>query len=388
MLNAIYPGTPLSLTEWNFAMAGGSPFSSTTAEADFTTALADADAWGILGRERVTYSTRWTAADPANAAYNALKLYTNYDGSHHGFNAISVSATHDADPALFSVYGATNPAGTSLTLVVVNKDPNNAAQTTLNLNGFTASQVTTYTLSRSSPNSIVAGPSQAWPSTMTFQPYTATLLVITGTTASAPAVEWDLNPDTIALPAGGTVTLHPRLVSGSASLTISTGTFDAGITPSVTTSTVSGSQQGAVQIVAGNVPGFYHFNVQASDNTTQGGWIVVNKPAAGINKTTDPGSGTAGTTITLSATLVAGQSGGTSGGASLFFSTDAGSLQNVQVGSEQVFNGSKVIAVTSSSGVATVKLTLPASPGTQVHVTAEGPYGLGHPLVTFTETAN
>jgi hypothetical protein len=388
MLNAIYPGTPLSLTEWNFAMAGGSPFSSTTAEADFTTALADADAWGILGRERVTYSTRWTAADPANAAYNALKLYTNYDGSHHGFNAISVSATHDADPALFSVYGATNPAGTSLTLVVVNKDPNNAAQTTLNLNGFTASQVTTYTLSRSSPNSIVAGSLQAWPSTMTFQPYTATLLVITGTTASAPAVEWDLNPDTIALPAGGTVTLHPRLVSGSASLTISTGTFDAGITPSVTTSTVSGSQQGAVQIVAGNVPGFYHFNVQASDNTTQGGWIVVNKPAAGINKTTDPGSGTAGTTITLSATLVAGQSGGTSGGASLFFSTDAGSLQNVQVGSEQVFNGSKVIAVTSSSGVATVKLTLPASPGTQVHVTAEGPYGLGHPLVTFTETAN
>src|SRR5207248_8358945 len=161
MLNANYPGTPLAMTEWNFAMAG---------ESDFSTALADADAWGILGRERVTYSTRWTTADPANAAYNALKLYRNYDGAHHGFNSISVSANHDADPALFSVYGATNPAGTSLTLVVVNKDPSNAAQTTLSLSGFTPSQVTTDTLSQSSQNSIVAGSSHAWSSVMTFQP--------------------------------------------------------------------------------------------------------------------------------------------------------------------------------------------------------------------------
>ncbi len=374
MVNANYPGTPLAMTEWSFAMAG---------ESDFSTALADADAWGILGRERVTYSTRWTAADPANAAYNALKLYTNYDGAHHGFNAISVSATHNADPALFSVYGTTNPAGTSLTLVVVNKDPSNAAQTTLNLGGFTPSQVTTYTLSQSSPNSIVAGTSHTWSSTMTFPSYTATLLVITGTTASAPAAEWDLNPDTIAVPAGGTVTLHPRLVSGSTSLTISTGTFDAGITPTVTSSTVSGSQQGAVQIVAGNVPGFYHFNVQASDNTTQGGWIVVNKPAASLAKTAgDSQTGAHGTVlpVPLTVTLSPGSSGGTAGGGSVFFSTSAGSLSNGTT------SGTKVIAVTNGSGVASVTLTLPGTAG-PVTVTAEGPYGLGHPLVTFTETA-
>jgi hypothetical protein len=30
-------------------------------------------------------------------------------------------------------------------------------------------------------------------------------------------------------------------------------------------------------------------------------------------------------------------------------------------------------------------LTLPASAGT-VHVTADGPYGLGHPVAVFTET--
>jgi hypothetical protein len=38
-----------------------------------------------------------------------------------------------------------------------------------------------------------------------------------------------------------------------------------------------------------------------------------------------------------------------------------------------------------SSGNAAVVLTLPGNAGT-VHVTAEGPFGLGHPVVTFTET--
>src|SRR5437899_3390174 len=132
MANSIYPGTPLAFTEWNFAFAG---------ESDFSTALADADAWGILGRERATYATRWTAADQANPAYNSLKLYRNYDGNNSTFNPISVFATHDSSPGLFSVYAATNASGTSLTLMVVNKDPLNAAQTTFGLNGFTPSQV-------------------------------------------------------------------------------------------------------------------------------------------------------------------------------------------------------------------------------------------------------
>jgi hypothetical protein len=91
--------------------------------------------------------------------------------------------------------------------------------------------------------------------------------------------------------------------------------------------------------------------------------------------------------VNLSVTLSPGQSGGHAAGASVLFSTTFGSLQNVQVGSEQVFTGSKVIAVTNSSGVASVKLTLPGTSGTQVQVTAEGQYAVGHPTVTFTEAA-
>jgi len=55
--NMIYPGTPLSFTEWSAAVAG---------ESDFSTALGDADAYGVFGRERMYLASRWVAPDPAN----------------------------------------------------------------------------------------------------------------------------------------------------------------------------------------------------------------------------------------------------------------------------------------------------------------------------------
>ena len=398
MLNAIYPGTPLGLTEWNFAMAQANA-GTNGAEGDFSTALADADAWGILGRERVTYSTRWTAADPANAAYNALKLYRNYDGGKSTFNPISVSATHNANPGLFSVYAATNASGNSLTVMVVNKDLSSATQTTFTFNGFNPSSVKTYTLSQSSPNSIVAA-SPAWSSTMTFQPYTATLLVITGTTANVPPSEWDLNPDTITVPASGSVTLSPRLVNGTTTVTLNTAVFDAfeGASAcgsgsiSLTNPTLAAGSPGAITVNAPASAGFCHFSVTASDGTTQGGWILVAKPAATLAKTAgDNQTGTAGTVlpVNLKVTL-SGSPTGSVAGASVFFtitSATGGSLTNVQVGAETVFSEPKVIAITDGSGAAQVKLTLPATAG-PVTVLAEGPYGLGHPVVTFNETAN
>jgi hypothetical protein len=56
---------------------------------------------------------------------------------------------------------------------------------------------------------------------------------------------------------------------------------------------------------------------------------------------------------------------------------------------EKIFNGSKVIAVTNSSGVASVTLTLPPTTGA-VTVSAEGPYAIGHPVIAtpFGETSN
>jgi len=170
----------------------------------------------------------------------------------------------------------------------------------------------------------------------------------------------------------------------SGTLTLGAPTSDAGVTVAVTNSNVSLAQPGAVSVTAGNTAGFYRFSIPATDNTgvttTQSGWILVGNPAATLTKTGDNQTGAVNTTLNLSVTLSPGQSGGAATGASVRFSTNAGSLSNGAA------NGTPVVAITNNSGVAAVTLTLPATPGT-VKVTTEGPYGLGHPIVTFTETA-
>ena len=153
MLNMIYPNTPLGITEWSAAFAG---------ESDFSTALADADAYGILGRERVYLASRWAAPSPANPNYQALKLYRNYDGNHSTFGTMSVSATDSASPDLFSVDAALTSSGKAMTLVVINKDPANSAQVTFAMNHFSASTFAAYTLSQASPKSIVASAGGPW----------------------------------------------------------------------------------------------------------------------------------------------------------------------------------------------------------------------------------
>jgi len=169
--NSIYPGTPLAITEWSAEFAGAS---------DFSTALGDTDAYGILGRERVSLASRWGAPDPANPNYQALKLYTNYDGAHHGFAQISVSDTNTGNPNLFSSYAAVDSTGTTMTVMIINKDPQTSAQVSFNLNGFTPSSVTSYTLASTAPNTIAVSSASSWSSPVTVAPYSATLLVITG----------------------------------------------------------------------------------------------------------------------------------------------------------------------------------------------------------------
>jgi hypothetical protein len=114
MVNAIYPGTPLSFTEWSAAFYQ---------ESDFSTALGDADAYGIFGREGLSFATRWGGPTSGNPNYQALKMYTNYDGAHGGFGTVSVADTNTGNVNLFSSYAALNSAGTVMTIMVLNKDP-------------------------------------------------------------------------------------------------------------------------------------------------------------------------------------------------------------------------------------------------------------------------
>jgi glycosyl hydrolase family 44 len=366
--NMIYPGTPLSFTEWSAAFAG---------ESDFSTALADADAYGVMGRERLYLASRWVAPDPANPNYQALKLFRNYDGQHHAFATESVSATNDGNPNLFSSYAAIDPTGTTLTMMVINKNPSASVHTQFAVNGFAAAKVTTYTLSTKSPTKIVASSQKAWNATRTFAPYTATLLVVTGSMPQTPSADWDLNPDTIMVAARHKVTLQPKIISGSGTVTLGTPQSDKGIALVVTQANLSSGENGSITVTAGGTPGFYHFTVPSTDNTgvaqNQSGWIVVGNPAAAFTKTGDHQKGQTGSQLNLSVTLQPGKSGGSAAGGTVLFTTKQGTLSNRLV-------------TTNSSGIASVVLTLPSNPGT-FHITAEGQFGLGHPIATFTETA-
>jgi len=384
LVNAIYPGTPLSFTEWSAAFYQ---------ESDFSTALGDAEAYGIFGREGLSFATRWGGPQQSNPNYQALKLYTNYDGAHNGFGAISVSDGNNGNPNLFSSYAAVNPAGTQMTIMVLNEDPANTAQVTFNLNGFSPTSYVAYTISSTASTTIAASTSTAWSASQSFAPYSITLLVVSGTEASKPASEWYLNPDDLMIPANGIGTLTPVITSGTANVTLTSAVFDeyegaaacSGIL-GLAYAVITPALPGMVTVKPGGTSGFCHFTVTGSDGTatqTQGGWIVVGNPAATLTQSGNNQTGSAGTALAqpLTMTLNPGQSGGAATGAGILFTTSAGTLSNGTT------SGTSVIAQTNSAGVASVTLTLPSSQGT-VTVTAKDQFALGGTSVTFTETAN
>src|SRR5579863_999665 len=279
--NMIYPGTPLSFTEWSAALAG---------ESDFSTALGDADAYGVMGRERIFLASRWVAPVPANPNYLALKLFTNYDGLHHRFATTSVSDSNNGDPNLFSSYAALGSTGKTLMILVLNKDPANTAHVQFALSGFTPQRFTSYTLASTNPTKIVQAAATAWSSAMNFAPYSATLLVVAGI-ATLPGAEWDLSPDTTMVPAGKKVILQPKITSGTATVTLGSPQSDSGITVLVTKPTVTTTQRGSITVTAGASAGFYHYTVPSTDGTgvaqQQSGWILVGNPSATLAKTGD-----------------------------------------------------------------------------------------------------
>ncbi|HYM78014.1 MAG TPA: glycoside hydrolase family 44 protein [Candidatus Dormibacteraeota bacterium] len=381
LANTIYPGTPLAITEWGAAFAG---------ESDFSTALADADAYGIMGRENIYVASRWNAPNPANPNYWALKLYTDYDGLDDAFGFIAVSDTHNGDPNLFSSYAALGGFSVNQpNIMVINKDPQNSAQVQFTLKNFNPTTYQSYTLASPSPTVITGSAQQPWSAVQYFPPYSITLLAVSGSIPSA-GPGFSLNPDTIMVPAGGTVTLE---ATGNGNVTLSSAVFDAfegaaACSGSIvlTNPTITASQPAQLTVNAGNTQGFCHFTVtESSGSLTEGGWIIVGNPAAGLTATGgNHQTGMHGTTLplALAVSLAPGSSGGANpaSGASILFSTNAGTVSNGTT------SGSKVIATTNSSGVASVTLTLPSA-AEAVTVTAEGPYGLGHPTVTFTETS-
>ena len=123
---AHYPGTRIALTEYNWG-----------AEKHISGALAQADVLGILGREGVDFATRWTCPATNTAAFNAIRLFRNYDGAGAMFGEISVEATAP-DPDTVAAFAAQRSADGALTVLMLNKDPGTARPVSLSLANFGA----------------------------------------------------------------------------------------------------------------------------------------------------------------------------------------------------------------------------------------------------------
>lgn len=123
-----YPNTKIGLTEYNWG-----------AENHINGATAQADIYGLLGREGMDMAARWTTPDAATPTFKAMKMYRNYDGQNKGFGDTSISAVApDADNV--SAFAALRSSDGALTVMVINKTTS-ATGLNLNLANFTAGNI-------------------------------------------------------------------------------------------------------------------------------------------------------------------------------------------------------------------------------------------------------
>jgi hypothetical protein len=124
---ANYPGTLTGITEYNWG-----------ADDHMNGATAQADVLGIFGREGLDLAARWTCPAPGTPAYNAFKMFRNYDGNRSTFGDTSVLADVP-NPDNLAAFAGVRTSDRALTVMVINKDLKNFTPVTLRLADFAAS---------------------------------------------------------------------------------------------------------------------------------------------------------------------------------------------------------------------------------------------------------
>jgi len=120
-VDANYPGTKLSLGEYNF---GG--------EDDMSGALAQAEVLGRLGQKGVFAAFYWTVPPERSPVYWAFRAFTDYDGAGGQFGDLSLPARISGDRALFA---SASTRSDDKVLVLLNEDPDEASDATVRLDG-------------------------------------------------------------------------------------------------------------------------------------------------------------------------------------------------------------------------------------------------------------
>lgn len=116
---ANYPGTKVALSEWTWG-----------AENSMNGALALAEVLGLFGREGLDMACHWGGLDPSWPAYEAFKIFGNYDSRGSNFTGMSFAA-HTTHEEMLSCY-ATQTGGTLL-VIVLNKSTDSDLTPTIHL---------------------------------------------------------------------------------------------------------------------------------------------------------------------------------------------------------------------------------------------------------------
>jgi hypothetical protein len=199
-----YPGTQIAVTEYNWG-----------AENHINGGTAQADILGIFGREGLDMATRWVTPAAQSHAYNAFRMYRNYDGSHAHFGDVSVSAS-GPNPDNVAAFAAQRTADGALTVMVIAKMLTDTTPVTVNLANFSTSgaaqrwQLDAANSITHLANVAIAGSSLS----LSVPAQSITLLVIPGITLDAPT-------NVVATATGtSTATLTWNAVSGATGYTV------------------------------------------------------------------------------------------------------------------------------------------------------------------------
>src|SRR5204863_3192447 len=98
-------------------------------------ATAQADILGIFGREGLDLAARWTTPDSGTPAYDAIKIYRNYDGAKSSFGDVSVSAS-GPNPDDVAVFAAQRSSDGALTVMIVTKALSGTTAATIDIANF------------------------------------------------------------------------------------------------------------------------------------------------------------------------------------------------------------------------------------------------------------
>jgi hypothetical protein len=137
----------LGISEWNRG-----------ADKTINGALAIADVLGVFGREDVYLASYWRYPELGSPGFYAFKLFMNYDDRGGHFGDTSVQAL-SAAPDQISAYAGLNSANDRLTLMLINKDPNNDMAVNLDIKNFSQNGTATlYPYNAANSGDIVSAP--------------------------------------------------------------------------------------------------------------------------------------------------------------------------------------------------------------------------------------